>query len=112
MNVVNRRIIAPIHRLEAPLVTLAIGSRFNSAAAHPIREDKGVVVPTQAALRTGHTAKLGGPYDQGVFKHASRLQVLDQAGNRLVDLSGHVRQFGVDVGMIVPVFAILSFAIE
>lgn len=89
-----------------PLVTLAVSrSPLHPTTGKPSDERPTIVIPACLPLAERHTAKLGGPYDQGVFKHASRLQVLDQAGNRLVDLSGHVRQLGVDVGMIVPVFA-------
>ena len=46
MNIVYGRIVAAILGLESPLIAFTIGARFQAAAAHPVCEGKGIVVPT------------------------------------------------------------------
>ena len=59
--IVDRRFSIGIKRSESPNVALSIGSWLNSASAQPVREYKGIVIPSRAALRARHAAELRRP---------------------------------------------------
>ena len=61
---------------------------FHSAAGHPHREAARVVIPSEvlvAGLGVGGTAEFSPPDDEGVFKHAAFLEVLEEGGGGTVD---------------------------
>ena len=57
---------------------------LDAAAGHPHGEAVGVVVAAVAFLRHRRAAELAAPDDQGLVEQAAALQVLEQAGDRLV----------------------------
>ena len=95
--------MSTVLRFESPLVRLAEGAAFDAATAEPVGEDEGIVVATLAALRAGHSAKLGGPEDDGVLEHASLFQILDQGGSTTGHPQRERRVVAFDVAVAVPV---------
>ena len=88
------------------------GSSLDSAAGHPHREAISVVI-TPGALGVfsgGLAAKLASPNDQGLVKQARRLQVFEQAGDRLVGVAGVLGVVLHQVGMSIPVVVVVSTA--
>src|SRR5690606_27751090 len=93
--------------LQADLVGGAIGvARLQAATGQPLGVAPGVVVAAGAAFAPRGAAELGGPDHQCAFQQAARLQVGQQAGNRLVHHAGHrgVVRFQVVVGVPVAAF--------
>ena len=62
VDVINLCGVAPVERFVAPLVAFADRyAAFDAAAAQPIREHIRIMIAAFAALRAGHSAKLGRP---------------------------------------------------
>ena len=66
------------------------GAAFDPAAGQPDGEAVGVVVAAVGSLRHRGAAEFAAPDDQGRVEQAARLEVLEQAGDRLVDGAGVV----------------------
>ena len=82
MNIVNLRGVCTVERLESPLVAFAQGgAALDTAPRQPIGEDKGIMIAPLPALRRGHPAELRRPKDDGVFKQAALLEVLNESGD-------------------------------
>ena len=81
-------VVAVLDGVEADLVGRAVDdAALDAAAGHPDREAVDVMVAAVAALRAGRAAELGGEDDERLVEQAALLQVLEQAGDRLVDLA-------------------------
>src|SRR5262245_10309788 len=73
--------------MEAQLVGGAVrDAAFNAAAGHPHRKTVRMMVTAISPLSTWRAAELGPPHDQGFIEQAAPLQILEQSGNRLIDL--------------------------
>ena len=74
--------------VEAEFVGRAVDdAALDAAAGQPDREAVGVVVAAVGALRTRGAAELGGPDHERVVEQAAVLEVVEQAGDGLVDLA-------------------------
>jgi hypothetical protein len=63
---------------------------LDAAAGHEDGEAEGVMVAAVGGLGAGGAAELGGPDNQRFIEKPALLQVLEQAGDGLVDLHGEV----------------------
>ena len=61
-----------------------------------------------AALRRRRAAELAGPDDQRLVEQAAGLEILQQRGDRLVDLARLAQRAGVRVVVVVPVLAVAA----
>src|SRR2546430_14511135 len=69
-----------------PNVAFTVGrAAFGAAPGHPADKRAAVMVAALAPLREGHAAKLGAPKHQRVLEQAPGFEVLEQAGDGLVD---------------------------
>ena len=88
---------------------------FDAAARHPHREPLGVMVAADdlrvARLGSWCAAKLAPPQDQRIFQQPPRLEVLDQAGDRFVDLADVDLVSLFQVGVLVPLFVVKRQAV-
>ena len=79
-------VVAVLDGVEADLVGRAVNdAALDAAAGHPDREAVDVMVAAVGALRAGRAAELGGEEHDRRVEQAALLQVLQQAGDRLVD---------------------------
>ena len=89
---------------------------FDAAARHPHREPLGVMVAADdlrvARLGSWCAAKLAPPQDQRIFQQPPRLEVLDQARYRLVDLADVDLVSLFQVGVLVPLFVVKGQAVR
>ena len=102
-----------LDRGAAQLVGLAHAcAALDAAAGQPHGEAVSVVVAAGALgiLGSWLAAELAAPDDQRLVKQAAPLQVLDQAGDRLVDMAGVLGMIGDDVVVGVPVVVIVRTA--
>ena len=60
------------------------------------------MVAALAALAIGRAAELAAPDHQRVLEHPALLQVLEQRGDRLIDVAAHLLVVGVHVVVGVP----------
>ncbi len=70
--------------------------------ASQMREAEGIVIAAVGPLGHRRAAELAAPDDQRRLEQAAGLQVLEQAGDRLVDGAGVVLVAGLQVGVLVP----------
>src|SRR5262249_36462962 len=79
---------------------------LDAAASEPVGETAWVVVATEGsgevALSIGGAAELAAPDDESGIQEAARLQVLDQGGDRLIDIANLPARAADDVGVLVP----------
>ena len=97
----------------AELVGLAdADAALDPAAGHPHREAVGVVVAAGplGVLGGRLAAELAAPDDQGLVEQAAPLQVLEQAGDRLVGAAGVVVVVLDEVAVGVPVAVVVGAA--
>src|SRR5208337_5192540 len=97
----------------AQLVGLAHArAPLDAAAGQPHGEAVRVVVAAGALGKLGSwlAAELASPDDQRLVKQTALLQVLDQAGDRLVGVAGVLGMIGDDVVVSVPVVVIVRAA--
>ena len=97
----------------AQLVGLAdADAPLDAAAGHPHREAVGVVVAAGplGVLGGRLAAELAAPDDQRLVEQAALLQVLEQAGDRLVGVAGVLGVVGDHVGVGVPVVVVVGAA--
>ena len=59
---------------------------LDAAAGHPDGEAERMMVAAVGAFGAGRAAELGGPHDERFVEQAALLEVVEQAGDRLVDL--------------------------
>ena len=86
-------VVAVLDGVEAELVGGAVDdAALDAAAGHPDREAVGMVVAAVAALRAGRAAELGGPDHDRLVEQPALLQVLEQPGDRPVDLGAAGRR--------------------
>ena len=91
---------------QAEFVGAADGlAAFDAAARHPHREAGGVVVATVALLGHRGAAEFAAPDDEGVFKEAAGLQVLEQAGDGLIHRGAEAGVVALDLRVGVPLRA-------
>ena len=85
---------------------------LDAAAGHPHGEAERVVVAAGSLLEFGGrlAAELAAPDDQRLVEQAAALQVLDQAGDRLVGVAGVLGVVGDQVGVGVPVVVVVGAA--
>src|SRR4051812_45986258 len=77
--------------LVRPFVAGAVaGTPLDATAGEPAGEGVGIVVAAFASLRAWHAAELRGPVDDRLFEQAAGLQILEEAGDRLVHAMPHV----------------------
>ena len=92
--------------MEAEVVGLADDDAlFHAAAGHPHGESIGVMVAAVAFLGHGRAAELTAPDDQGLVEQAPALEVLEQAGDRLIHGAAGLGVVRLDVGVGVPLAA-------
>src|SRR5262249_62287581 len=95
-------VVALLHRVEADLVGGAVhDAALDAAAGQPGAEALRVVVAA-VALGARRAAELRAPDDQRVLEHAALLEVLEQAGDRLVHLGRQGAVVALDAGVGVP----------
>ena len=90
--------IVDVHRIRDDVVAEVVGlavrdAGLDAAAGHPHGEAArmmiaAVVVVRQLALAVDGAAEFAAPDDQRVVEQAALLQILDQRGRRLIDVSG------------------------
>ena len=85
---------------------------LDAAAGHPHGEAEGVVVAARARGILGHRlpAELAAPDDQRLIEQAALLEVLDQAGDRLVGTAGVAVVVDHEVAVGVPVVVVVGAA--
>ena len=80
-------VVAILDGVEAELVGRAVDdAALDAAAGHPDREAERMMIAAVVPLRAGRAAELGGPDDDRLVEQAALLQVLEQPGDRPVDL--------------------------
>ena len=80
-------VVPVLDRVEAKLVGGAVDdAALDAAAGHPDGEAVGVMIAAVGALGTRCAAELGGPDDDRVVEQAALFQIVQQAGDWLVDL--------------------------
>ena len=82
-------------------------SALNSAPSHPGREAfwvviAAVVVAGKLALAIGGASKFASKDDEGVIKHTSLLEVIDEASAGLIDVVSLTPYFFGKVNVVVP----------
>ena len=88
--------------VEAELVGGAVDdAALDAAAGQPGAEALRMMVAA-VALGAGRAAELGAPDDERVVEQAALLEVLEQAGDRQVDLRRELAVVGLDAGVRVP----------
>ena len=96
----------------AEIVRLAVNrAASGTATSHPHAETAWVVIATVVLLRepsraVNGAAKLTAPHDEGVFKHAALLEVLDESVAGLVHILALAGHASADVGVMVPVVVV------
>ena len=91
-------------RVVADLVGFAVGDApFDAAAGEPESEGVGIVVAAGllGLLRDRQAAEFAAPDHEGVFQKPALGKIGEQAGQRLVGLSGEL--FVVSLDIVVPV---------
>ena len=84
----------------APLVAFSVGhAALDAGAGEPGDRRAAVVIAPLGALAERMPAELGAEDDQRVLEQASLLEILQQGGDRLIDLLGHGRQFSQDAAV-------------
>ena len=88
------------------------GAALDAAARHPHREAVGVVVAAGplGVLGGRLAAELAAPDDQRLVEQAAPLQVLEQAGDRLVGVAGVLGVVRDEVAVGVPVVVVVGAA--
>ena len=80
----------------------------DSTSRHPHRKGLRMVVTPQlstqrsARLDHGCSSEFAAPYNQGVFQHATLLEILDQGGTRLIRLFALVLDAVFHVAVVIP----------
>ena len=98
------------HRGAAQLVGLAdAGAAPDPAPGHPHREAVGVVVAAGSlgVFGRGLASELAAPHHDRLLEQARALQVLEQAGNRLVGAAGVVLVVRVEIAVGIPVVVVV-----
>src|SRR6185369_5436535 len=96
-------VVALLDRVEAELVGRAVGdAALHSAARQPAAEAEGVVVAAVGPLRAGRPSELRAPDDERLVEHPAALEVLEKAGDRLIDLAAELRVAGLQAPVGVP----------
>src|SRR5262249_28265647 len=94
---------AVFHHLVAPLVRLAVGHpALYAGAGEPDAEPVLIVVAAVVALGERRAPELAGPDDERRIEQAARLEVPEQAGDRLIDGAGVVLVAAAQVAVLVP----------
>src|SRR4030095_15868688 len=94
---------AVLHDAAAIVVRLAVrDARLHAATGEPARECGAVMTAPVRTVGRGRAAELGGPDNERIFQHSARLEILDKAGDCLVDISRE-RLVRFDVAMGVPI---------
>ena len=75
---------------------------LDSAAGQPHREPERIVVPAVRALGERSSAKFAGPHDKCFVQQSARLQIFQQAGDRLIHGPGIFRMILYQAAMGVP----------
>src|SRR5262249_42960809 len=92
-----------VDRFVAVVVGASVGeAAFDPTAGQPHGEALVVVVAAIGSLGIGSTAELAAPDDQRFLEEPARLQVLQEARNRLVDAGRLVAQRVLEVAVVVP----------
>ena len=76
---------------------------LQAAAGEPLRIAPGIVIAAVAALAVGRAAELRRPDDERVIEQAARLEIGEQAGDRLVDRARMGAVVLFELAMRVPV---------
>ena len=106
VEVVNMYLV--LHCLKPELVRGSInGPALDPSSCHPHGETVGIMIAPlgfgSGCLKfdCGSASELASPDHERVFEHATLPQILEESGNRLINITGKFSMF-VDVGMIVP----------
>ena len=107
----DRGVLVVAHRLvfggrERELVARAVaGASLDAAACEPAYERVAVVIAAVAPLAVRRAAEFGRPIDERFVEQAALLQVLQQAGDRLIRAAAHPFEVGIGpyVAVVVPV---------
>ena len=87
VQVVNVDLV--LGRVVAVVVGAAVAqAALHAAAGQPHRKAFGVVVAAVFAFDDGSAAEFAAPPDQRVIQEAAGLEILEQAGDRQIDLAG------------------------
>ena len=92
----------------AEIVGLSVGyPTFDSPTGHPHAEVSWVMIPSvvvsgQSTLAIDRASEFPTPYDQCVLEHAATLQILNQRGDRLIDLLALVSNLSREITMLIP----------
>ena len=112
-------VLAAFDGVEAEFVGGAVDvAAFDAASGHEAGEAVGVVVATGAAdvgvaeFRAGGAAELGAPDDEGFIEHAALFEVVDEAGDGLIDLGAHGWHQVGDVLVMIPATSTAAVAVE
>src|SRR5216684_286514 len=76
---------------------------LHASARHPHSVAVRIVVATVTKLRPRRAPELPGPDDQRIFQQPPGLQILQQPGDRLVDLESQLRMALRNLGVLVPI---------
>src|SRR5262245_52541244 len=85
---------------------------FHSAACHPHGEAIGVVITARAVgvFGSGLSAKLAAPDDERFVEQTAALEIVNQAGDRLVSPAGVIGVVADQVAVGVPIVVVMSAA--
>ena len=78
------------------------GAPLHPPAGDPDAEPERIVIAAVRPLRERRPAELPRPDDERLLEEPTTFQVVDQPGNRLVDLSGHLAMAGFQATVLVP----------
>ena len=98
-----------IDSLEAKIVGRTVAdASANTAAGHPDGKPVVIVVPAESFLSAARqfdrrgAAELTAPDDERILEQTPLLQVGNQRGNRLIDLTRQLSMVGLNVVVVVP----------
>ena len=106
-QIINRGDI--LHRVVAQF----IGGTINRAASDPSTRQpdakaKRIVIAPVVGLGKGRATKFSGPDDECFVEKATRLEVVDEASDRLIYLEGHFRVTRLQYAVLIPWVAYLA----
>ena len=96
-------VMAILHGVEPERIRRPVGDAARDAAAgQPGTEAVRMMISAARSFTMRRPAQLRRPDDQRFIEHAALLEVLEQAGDRQVDLAHLAQEAGPQTGVVIP----------
>src|SRR5438132_13107791 len=96
-------VVPVLDGMESDLISAAVNdAAFDSAASHPRRKTEGMMVAAVGVLGPGRSAEFGCPNHDGFVEQSALPQILQQTGDRFINLGSQLAVILLEVLVRIP----------